>query len=50
MFLERGARRFVLEGRQRGGHVGPLSSLVLWDTMISTFLRLQADPARDAEI
>jgi len=50
MFLERGARRFVLEGRECGGHVGPVSSLVLWDTMISTLLRLPADPARDAEI
>jgi acyl transferase domain-containing protein/NADP-dependent 3-hydroxy acid dehydrogenase YdfG len=50
MFLERGARRFVFEGRECGGHVGPLSSTVLWDTMISTLLRLPADPARDAEI
>ena len=50
MFLEAGARRFVLEGRECGGHVGPLSSLMLWDTMVSTLLRLPADPARDAEI
>ena len=50
MFLERGTRRFVLEGRECGGHVGPLSSLVLWDTMISTLLRLPPDPTRDAEI
>ena len=50
LFLERGTRRFVLEGRECGGHVGPLSSLVLWDTMISTLLRLPPDPARDAEI
>jgi len=50
MFLERGARRFVLEGRECGGHVGPLSSLVLWDTMVSTLLRLPPDPTRDAEI
>ena len=50
MFLERGARRFVLEGRECGGHVGPLSSRVLWDTMISTLLRQPADPTRDSEI
>jgi acyl transferase domain-containing protein/NAD(P)H-dependent flavin oxidoreductase YrpB (nitropropane dioxygenase family)/NAD(P)-dependent dehydrogenase (short-subunit alcohol dehydrogenase family) len=50
MFLERGARRFVFEGRECGGHVGPLSSMVLWDIMISTLLRIPADPARDAEI
>ena len=50
LFLERGARRFVFEGRECGGHVGPLSSLVLWDVMVSTLLRVPADPARDAEI
>ncbi len=50
MFLERGTRRFVLEGRECGGHVGPLSSLVLWDTMVSTLLCLPPGPARDAEI
>ncbi|WP_406700276.1 SDR family NAD(P)-dependent oxidoreductase [Singulisphaera sp. Ch08] len=26
-----GARRFVLEGRECGGHVGPRSSLLLWE-------------------
>jgi 3-oxoacyl-(acyl-carrier-protein) synthase/NAD(P)H-dependent flavin oxidoreductase YrpB (nitropropane dioxygenase family) len=50
MFLERGTRRFVLEGRECGGHVGPLSSLVLWDTMVSTLLHLAPNPTRDAEI
>ncbi|MEW4568192.1 SDR family NAD(P)-dependent oxidoreductase [Tautonia sp. JC769] len=30
-YLRDGARRFVLEGRECGGHVGPRSSLVLWD-------------------
>ncbi len=30
-FLRDGARRFVLEGRECGGHVGPRSSLVLWE-------------------
>jgi len=29
-FLRDGARRFVLEGRECGGHVGPRSSFVLW--------------------
>jgi acyl transferase domain-containing protein/NAD(P)-dependent dehydrogenase (short-subunit alcohol dehydrogenase family) len=50
LFLERGARRFVFEGRECGGHVGPLSSLVLWDTMISTLLARPADATRDGEI
>ena len=31
LFIEEGARRFVFEGRECGGHVGPLSSFVLWE-------------------
>ncbi|WP_287127710.1 type I polyketide synthase, partial [Candidatus Cyanaurora vandensis] len=38
MFLEQGARKFVFEGRECGGHVGPLSSFVLWETMVDTLL------------
>ena len=30
-YLADGSRRFVLEGRECGGHVGPRSSLVLWE-------------------
>ena len=30
-FVRDGARRFVLEGRECGGHVGPRSSFVLWE-------------------
>jgi acyl transferase domain-containing protein/NAD(P)H-dependent flavin oxidoreductase YrpB (nitropropane dioxygenase family) len=40
MFLEQGARRFVFEGRECGGHVGPLSSFLLWESMISTLLEV----------
>ena len=35
-----GARRFVLEGRECGGHVGPRSSLVLWEQVVETILEL----------
>ncbi len=38
LFLENGARRFVFEGRECGGHVGPRSSFVLWNMMIDTLL------------
>lgn len=34
MFLRDGARRFVFEGRECGGHVGPRSSFVLWESLI----------------
>jgi acyl transferase domain-containing protein/NAD(P)H-dependent flavin oxidoreductase YrpB (nitropropane dioxygenase family)/NAD(P)-dependent dehydrogenase (short-subunit alcohol dehydrogenase family) len=32
--LKEGARRFVLEGRECGGHVGPRSSFVLWEQAV----------------
>jgi 3-oxoacyl-(acyl-carrier-protein) synthase/NAD(P)H-dependent flavin oxidoreductase YrpB (nitropropane dioxygenase family) len=34
VFLEDGARRFIFEGRECGGHVGPRTSFVLWQAMI----------------
>ncbi|MDP3858230.1 MAG: SDR family NAD(P)-dependent oxidoreductase [Stagnimonas sp.] len=38
LYLEQGARRFVFEGRECGGHVGPLSSFALWGQMIELLL------------
>ncbi len=38
LFVRQGARSFVFEGRECGGHVGPLSSFVLWDSMITALL------------
>jgi len=37
-FLKGGARRFIFEGRECGGHIGPLSSFTLWSTMIDRLL------------
>jgi acyl transferase domain-containing protein/NAD(P)H-dependent flavin oxidoreductase YrpB (nitropropane dioxygenase family)/NAD(P)-dependent dehydrogenase (short-subunit alcohol dehydrogenase family) len=34
VFMQAGARRFIFEGRECGGHVGPLSSFVLWSRMV----------------
>lgn len=39
MFLKEGARSFVFEGRECGGHVGPLSSMVLWERQIERLLK-----------
>ncbi len=39
-FVEMGARRFIFEGKECGGHVGPRSSFVLWETMIETLLNV----------
>ncbi|MGH7045327.1 MAG: SDR family NAD(P)-dependent oxidoreductase [Stellaceae bacterium] len=38
IFLEQGASRFVFEGRECGGHVGPRTSFVLWEQMIDMLL------------
>src|SRR5262249_3517247 len=38
MFLQSGAKRFVFEGRECGGHVGPRTSFVLWESMIEVLL------------
>jgi acyl transferase domain-containing protein/NAD(P)H-dependent flavin oxidoreductase YrpB (nitropropane dioxygenase family)/NAD(P)-dependent dehydrogenase (short-subunit alcohol dehydrogenase family)/acyl carrier protein len=38
LFLRDGARRFVFEGRECGGHVGPRYSFVLWETMCELLL------------
>ena len=37
-FLQDGARRFIFEGRECGGHIGPLSSFVLWSSMVDRLL------------
>ena len=38
LYWKEGARRFVFEGRECGGHVGPRSSFVLWETQIERLL------------
>ncbi len=51
LFLAEGARRFVFEGRECGGHVGPRSSFVLWELAVETLLEhLSAHPADAADL
>src|SRR5690606_25907797 len=50
MFLKEGARRFIFEGRECGGHVGPLSSFVLWSSMIDRLLEEIAQGVAAEEI
>ncbi|HEU0197934.1 MAG TPA: beta-ketoacyl synthase N-terminal-like domain-containing protein, partial [Nevskiaceae bacterium] len=38
LYYEQGARRFVFEGRECGGHIGPIASFVLWEEAIDTLL------------
>ena len=39
IFLKEGARNFIFEGRECGGHVGPLSSMALWEKQIERILK-----------
>jgi acyl transferase domain-containing protein/NAD(P)H-dependent flavin oxidoreductase YrpB (nitropropane dioxygenase family)/NAD(P)-dependent dehydrogenase (short-subunit alcohol dehydrogenase family)/acyl carrier protein len=39
IFLKEGAKNFIFEGRECGGHVGPLSSTVLWEIQIERILK-----------
>lgn len=48
MFLQEGARRFIFEGRECGGHIGPLSSFVLWSAMVDALLAELAGGKYDA--
>ncbi len=38
LFLKEGARRFIFEGREGGGHVGPRSSFPLWEAQIAQLM------------
>jgi acyl transferase domain-containing protein/NAD(P)H-dependent flavin oxidoreductase YrpB (nitropropane dioxygenase family)/NAD(P)-dependent dehydrogenase (short-subunit alcohol dehydrogenase family) len=40
VYFEQGTRRFVFEGRECGGHIGPRTSFVLWDAMTEALLAL----------
>ncbi|MCC8145391.1 MAG: SDR family NAD(P)-dependent oxidoreductase [Bacteroidales bacterium] len=39
MFLKEGAKNFIFEGRESGGHVGPILSLILWEKQINRLLK-----------
>jgi acyl transferase domain-containing protein/NAD(P)H-dependent flavin oxidoreductase YrpB (nitropropane dioxygenase family)/NADP-dependent 3-hydroxy acid dehydrogenase YdfG len=50
LYLRDGARRFVFEGRECGGHVGPRTSFVLWDTMMRVLLEELPQDASDCHV
>jgi acyl transferase domain-containing protein/NAD(P)H-dependent flavin oxidoreductase YrpB (nitropropane dioxygenase family) len=50
LYLADGARRFVFEGRECGGHVGPRTSFVLWDTMLRVLLEELPNDAADCQV
>jgi acyl transferase domain-containing protein/NAD(P)H-dependent flavin oxidoreductase YrpB (nitropropane dioxygenase family)/NAD(P)-dependent dehydrogenase (short-subunit alcohol dehydrogenase family) len=49
-FLDAGARRFVFEGAECGGHVGPRSSFCLWQAAIDVLLDFADDGGAAEEL
>ncbi|MFG1647775.1 beta-ketoacyl synthase N-terminal-like domain-containing protein, partial [Amycolatopsis sp. NPDC049252] len=52
-FLEAGARKFVFEGAECGGHVGPRTSFPLWEAQLGVlggFLATTPDAAAELQI
>jgi len=48
-FLKDGARRFVFEGRECGGHVGPRTSFLLWEQQVVRLLAFADSGGTDAK-
>ncbi|HLH29460.1 MAG TPA: hypothetical protein VKW77_11110, partial [Acidimicrobiales bacterium] len=46
-FLAGGARRFVFEGSECGGHIGPRASFPLWEAQVERLLAFGAGRRRD---
>ncbi|GAX59675.1 polyketide-type polyunsaturated fatty acid synthase PfaA [Candidatus Scalindua japonica] len=47
MFIAQGVNRFIFEGRECGGHIGPRSSFVLWEDMVGKLLKTLKNPKED---
>jgi NAD(P)H-dependent flavin oxidoreductase YrpB (nitropropane dioxygenase family) len=51
MFLKDGARRFIFEGQECGGHIGPRTSFALWEAMVEVLLEYIGNrPADDLHV
>ncbi|MEU5534964.1 SDR family NAD(P)-dependent oxidoreductase [Streptomyces sp. NPDC020362] len=48
-FLQAGARRFVFEGSECGGHVGPRASFPLWEAQLAVLEDFLAETDADGE-
>ena len=49
-FISAGVRRFIFEGRECGGHVGPVTSLVLWEACVNRLVELAGDALAEFEV
>jgi acyl transferase domain-containing protein/NAD(P)H-dependent flavin oxidoreductase YrpB (nitropropane dioxygenase family)/NADP-dependent 3-hydroxy acid dehydrogenase YdfG len=51
MFLKDGAKRFIFEGQECGGHVGPRASFALWESAVEVIAEhVGAKPADDLHV
>ncbi|AWM36377.1 Phenolphthiocerol synthesis polyketide synthase type I Pks15/1 [Gemmata obscuriglobus] len=51
MFLKDGAKRFIFEGQECGGHIGPRTSFALWEAMVEVLLEhIGMRPADDLHV
>ncbi|MBN1656095.1 MAG: SDR family NAD(P)-dependent oxidoreductase [Deltaproteobacteria bacterium] len=48
LFFKEGVRKFVFEGRECGGHVGPLTGFVLWENAVDRLLN--SSDVRDTHV
>ena len=50
-YLQEGARNFIFEGRECGGHIGPYAASVLWENVIECILaEVPVDQAREVGV
>lgn len=50
VFLRDGARKFIFEGRECGGHVGPRSSFCLWQSIIDVLVDANLEHPDDVQV
>ncbi|QJW93891.1 type I polyketide synthase [Frigoriglobus tundricola] len=51
MFLKDGSRRFIFEGQECGGHIGPRASFALWEAMVEVLVdHIGGKPADDLHV
>jgi acyl transferase domain-containing protein/NAD(P)H-dependent flavin oxidoreductase YrpB (nitropropane dioxygenase family)/NAD(P)-dependent dehydrogenase (short-subunit alcohol dehydrogenase family)/acyl carrier protein len=48
-FLDAGVKRVIFEGRECGGHVGPRTSFILWESMITVLRQHLSKPEQEGK-
>ncbi len=49
-FIKEGARKFILEGREAGGHVGPHTSFLIWSMAVDTLLEAGIENLKEMQV